>query len=197
MSAPPRQPLFESASLRAVELNTDDASLLQKLFDDNIAYFHVCNGRAPLADEALREILDEPPKEMSYAGKWVLGFIDQSGELVAVAIVFSDFIATRVWLISLLMVCTSLHGTGAAHSIYQQLEAWTRNSGAEWIRLGVVKGNTIAEHFWRKMGYVQVRERHNVPSGIQMNTLGVMVKSLNDGAMTDYLSRIPRDRPEM
>ncbi|MES1196137.1 MAG: GNAT family N-acetyltransferase [Steroidobacter sp.] len=197
MDTSQRTPLFECGRLRAISLAQDDAPLLQKFFEDNAGYFFICNGRAPLADEALREMLDEPPKELSYANKWVLGFIDQSGDLVAMAIVLSDFIAPRVWLISLFIVATTLHGTGRAQLIYRDLEHWIQQNGAEWIRLGVVKGNMKAARFWGKMSYVQVRERHDVPSGIQVNTLRVMVKGLCGGLISDYLSKVSRDRPEM
>ncbi|MES1191263.1 MAG: hypothetical protein ABUS47_09315 [Steroidobacter sp.] len=43
----------------------------------------------------------------------------------------SDFIAERVWLISLFMVDSSLHGTGQAKQMYDRLEAWMQSDGAE------------------------------------------------------------------
>lgn len=80
--------------------------------------------------------------------------------------------------------------------MYDRLEAWMQTNGAEWLRLGVVKGNAKAERFWEKMGYMQVRERHDVPSGIQVNTLRVMVKPLAGGSLAEYLSKVERDRLE-
>ncbi|MES1191262.1 MAG: hypothetical protein ABUS47_09310 [Steroidobacter sp.] len=62
--------------------------------------------------------------------------------------------------------------------------------------MGVVKGNAKAERFWEKMGYMQVWERHYVPSGIQVNTLRVMVKPLAGGALRDYLLKVKRDNPD-
>jgi hypothetical protein len=42
----------------------------------------------------------------------------------------------------------TLHGGGAAHDLYKQLESWMRTNGARWSRLGVVEGNRRAERFW-------------------------------------------------
>jgi len=186
----------DEARLRVVSLRASDAPLLQDFFDRNPEYFHICNGRVPLNNEALQEIQDEPPAEVGYARKWVLAVLDTENRVMAMTIVFSDFLAEGVWLISLYMVDKTMHGNGFALRFYQQLESWMISQNAKWIRLGIVKGNIKAEKFWLKCGYVQIREREGVPSGLRVNTLRVMVKPLCSEGLEQYLLKVTRDRPE-
>jgi len=125
----------------------------------------------------------------------VLGFLDDRGELVAMVSAVSDFLADRVWLVGQFVVTPALHGTGAPRAIYEAFESWVRDNGGDWIRLAVVVGNAKAERFWQKMGFTEVRRHDDVEMGDRVNTLSVMVKSLHDGAVTDYLALVPRDRP--
>ncbi len=73
--------------------------------------------------------------------------------------VVSDLLATGVWHLGLFIVATRLHGSGAAVLLYDRLEAWMGASGAQWLRLGVVRGNVRAERFWERRAYVEMRER--------------------------------------
>jgi len=188
--------LFELDPLRVMELHEHDAPLLQVLFEKNPEYFWICNGRAPMPDQALEEMRSVPPSEMTYSKKYVIGLFNNLSELVGMTIVFSNFIANHVWLISEFIFDKSLHGTGITQQFYQQLESWMQKNGAEWIRLGVVQGNTKAERFWNKVGYIQLRERINVPSDMQVNTLRVMAKSLTECSFGEYLLLVPRDRQD-
>ncbi|HVY24343.1 MAG TPA: GNAT family N-acetyltransferase [Steroidobacteraceae bacterium] len=191
-----RSALFESSQWKAVAFDESDAPVLQQFFEHNPEYFLLCNGRPPVEDEALQELRSTPPAEMTYTTQWFLAILDEAGEIIAIAAVLSDFIAEHAWLISLFIVASSLHGTGQAKQMYDRLEEWMQTNGAAWLRLGVVRGNVKAERFWENMGYMQVRERHDVPSGIQVNTLRVMVKPLAGGSLTKYLTKVERDRPD-
>jgi len=62
--------------------------------------------------------------------------------------------------------------------------------------LGVVEGNTRAERFWEKAGFVQVRKRYSVEMGNLVNTLRIMAKPLAGGTLAEYLALVSRDRPE-
>jgi len=101
-----------------------------------------------------------------------------------------------VWHIGLFIVASALHGSGAARAMYGELERWMAARGARWIRLGVVVGNAKGERFWRRQGYVQVRERGPVQMGRRANMLRVLVKPLAAGSVEEYLELVERDRPE-
>lgn len=169
---------------------------LQQLFDANPEYFLGVGGVPAAADEAVREFHDTPPAGLSFHRMWTLGFVDAEGRLVAMATVVSDFLANGVWHIGLFLVATSLHGTGVAHALYRGLEDWMIGQGAQWIRLGAVKGNLKAERFWHRMEYRQVRERAGMVTGQRTNTLRVMVKAVAQHDVADYLALVQRDNPD-
>jgi len=188
--------LFTVGALRARELAEDDIPALQEFFTANPEYFIAVNGMPPREDEAQQEFNDTPPPGMPYNKQYIIGFSENAGRLAAMASVLSDFLAEHVWHIGLYIVATSLHGSGGSGACYLSLEDWMRRRGAQWIRLGVVAGNGRAERFWEKAGYTQVRTRSGVQTGKLTSTIRVLVKSLGEGSIAEYLSLVERDRPD-
>lgn len=188
--------LFGAPGLRACELEASDLPALQAFFVANPEYFIAVNGMLPRDDEAQQEFDDRPPPSMPYHRQIMIGIKDDSGQLIAMATVVSNLLAARVWHIGLFIVATARHGSGQASLIYQQLQSWMQQQGAQWIRLGAVVGNHRAERFWEKMGYTELRQRAGVPSGQQINTLRVMVKAVGERSLARYLEVVARDRPE-
>lgn len=174
-----------------------DAPWLQAFMDANPLYFVTINGRPAGPDDALLELTERPPAEMPYREVHWLAFVDEAGALQGVANVVSDLLAPAVWHTGLFIVATALHGSSAARTLYEALEAWMQRSGAQWLRLGVVLGNARAEAFWQRMGYTEVRQRLNVDTGGRLNTIRVMAKPLmSDALFENYLTMVPRDRPD-
>ena len=190
-------PASPIAALRTLELDASHEPLLQRFFEANPDYFIAVNGEPAGPGEAHEEIYGELPAGMSFTKKWLVGYVDAGGALVALANVITDLLAPGVWHIGLFIVATSRHGTGDAQALYQGLEAWAKVNAANWLRLGVVQGNARAERFWEARGYIQTRTRDGVAMGKLTNTLCVMVKPLSSGTLEHYLSLVPRDRPEM
>ncbi len=178
------------------ELGAGDLPALQRLFESNPAYFEVVHGEAP-GPEAARHTFERlPPADMTFTRKWVLGWHDSGGELVAMSDVIQDLMARDVWHVGLFMVAGAHHGRGVAQACYADLEAWMAGCGARWSRLGAVEGNVRAERFWRAQGYTEVRRRHGVEMGRRTHVLLVMAKPLAGGALDEYLALVARDRPE-
>lgn len=192
----PGLPPSPLAALRTIELGPDDEPLLQRFFAENPAYFIAVHGEPACADEAHEEIHGLPPADWSFTKKWLIGYLDGVGSLVAVANVITDLLAPGVWHIGLFIVATSRHGSGDAQQLHHGLERWASGHGARWLRLGVVQGNARAERFWESMGYMQVRTREGVAMGKLTNTLRVMVKPLHGQTIEEFLALVPRDRPE-
>lgn len=192
-----RAPLFTAApgDARAIVLTIEDTALLQDFFTANPAYFLAVNGQPPRANEAHEEFHDLPPAEMKYSKRLHIGFVNDKGELLGMAGVLADFLVPRVWHIGLFVVATQLHGSGAAHNMYDAMERWIKREGAQWVRLGVVSGNLRAERFWSRLGYAEVRKREGIAMGVLVNTVRVMVKPLEDQGIADYLALVARDRP--
>jgi GNAT superfamily N-acetyltransferase len=184
------------AGLRTLELGPGSEPLLQRFFEANPLYFLSVSGEPPGPEEAFDEIHEDLPEGWPFTKKWVIGFADASGELAAMANVVSDMLAQGVWHISTFIVETARHGTGDAAALYAGIETWARANGAQWLRLGVVKGNVAAERFWQKCAFQQTRERPGILFGQRKQTVRVMCKPLSGRPMLEYLDLIARDRPE-
>jgi GNAT superfamily N-acetyltransferase len=201
---PTKLPSSPIATLRTIELTSIEEPLLQRFFEANPQYFLSVNGEPAHPNEASEEIHGELPIGWSFTKKWLIGYVDAQNELVAMVNIVSDLLSPGVWHIGLFVVATSRHGSGYAQTIYRGLETWAIANGAQWLRLGVVQGNTRAERFWESLGYIQTRTRDGVAMGKLRNTIRVMVKALAEGkgqgkeagSLESYLLLIARDRPE-
>jgi len=184
------------AGLSVVELGVADAPLLQRFFDDNPAYFLAVQGEPAGPAEAREELAGLPPDGWPYTRKCVIGWRDADGGLAAMAEVITDLLAPGVWHIGLFIVATARHGGGAARTLVDELEAWARASGARWLRLGVVVGNTRAERFWTARGFVAMRTRGGYRMGSRENVICTMAKPIAEEDLVRYLALVERDRPE-
>ncbi len=189
--------LFKAGPVRAFQARFEDLPRIQSFFDENPEYFLVVEGEPPKPGAA-RAIWDmRPPKDWPFADKRLVFFTDDLGDVVAMADIVVDLFAPGVWHIGLFVVATWLHGTGTARAIYDKLEAWMGAGGARWSRLGVVVGNTRAERFWEKLGYVDLYRRAGVQMGRRVNTLRALVKPLGDAGLAEYLCRVDHDRAKV
>jgi GNAT superfamily N-acetyltransferase len=189
-------PASPMAGLTTIELVRGCEPRLQRFFDDNPLYFMAVNGQPALPDEAHEEIHGTLPAGWPHTKKWVIGYARADGSLAAMANIVSDLLAPGVWHIGTYIVATARHGRGDAHTLYASLEAWAQQHGARWLRLGVVSGNTRAERFWARQGFVDTRLRTGVTMGQLTHTLRVMVKPLAGGSLEQYRALVERDRPE-
>ncbi len=192
----PSASIFHTTEFSGRRLGEADLPALQAFFEANPGYFMTVCGEPPAANEARQEFDNRPPPEMPFDDAFLLGVFDHSGQWVAMASIVSNLLAPQVWHIGLFIVATPLHGSGAATRVMAALESWLSGQGAQWIRLGVVLGNTRAERFWEKCAFREVRRRIDVPIGQCTHTLRVMVKPLRGQGLEDYLRLVARDRPE-
>jgi GNAT superfamily N-acetyltransferase len=189
-------PVSPIAGIRTIELTADRTPELQRFFDENPAYFLATSGEPAGPDEAYEEITSEVPPGWSFTKKWVVGYVQENGSLMALANVITDLLAPTVFHIGTFIVATARHGTGDAQKLYGGLEHWSATNGAAWMRLGVVKGNARAERFWASAGYIPVRERHGIQMGNRTTIVRNMVKPLKGGNLEAYFSHVPRDQLE-
>ena len=189
-------PTTAVVGLTSVELGPFEVPLLQRFFDDNPAYFLAVQGEPAGPAEAHEEIHGVPPPEWPFTKKWLVGYVDEDGRLAAMANVISDLFAPGVWHIGLFIVASTRHGQGVAQALVDELEAWTRACGADWLRLGVVQGNTRAERFWISRGFTAVRLRGGYRMGLRTNIVCTMFKPLTGGTLAQYLALVERDRQD-
>lgn len=182
--------------LRLRALTERDLAELDAFYAANPEYSLLVNGHAPHPGDAREEFFAPPPPPFTYTRCWVISIDDANGNVVGAASVVADMLAPQVWHIGLYMVATAGHGSGLAQRAYRLLESWMRAQGAQWLRLGVVTGNTRAQRFWERVGFVEVRQRHGVEIGARTHTIRVMVKPLLANDIATYLTLVARDRPD-
>ncbi len=189
-------PLFSGQGWSVRPLDATQVPRLQALFDANPGYFQAINGRNPGPDEAQLEFDELPPPYLPFRQRWVAGLFDDAGLMVGTLVLVADLGTPGVWHIALLLVDQARHGSGLASQLLTELQAWVRAQGAQWLRLGVVVGNLRAQRFWLRQGFQPTRLRSGIDTGGRINDLQVMVKPLAGGTLDDYLTLVPRDRPE-
>ncbi|ATN13045.1 GNAT family N-acetyltransferase [Pseudomonas sp. FDAARGOS_380] len=181
--------------IRVVELFGFDEAELQQFFEQAPDYFIAVNGEPATPTEAREELSGQLPAGWHCSRLYWLGYRDAQGHLAAVVNIAADLLAAGVWHIGLLLVHTRWHGSGLAQRLHADLEAWAVAKGAQWLRLTVVVGNTRAERFWPRLGYVQVRTREGITMGRQVNRVSIQVKVVASASIEDYLALVERDRP--
>ena len=181
--------------LAVIDLVPDGGDKLQEFFEVNPFYFLAVHGQPAQPREAHEEIAEDPPSGWPFTRKYVFGYQRPDGQLAAMAHVISDLLAEGVWHVATFIVETARHGTGDSQALYQSLEKWAKDQGAQWMRLGVVQGHTRAESFWLARGYRQVASRQGVEMGLRVNDLRVMVKPLHNQTLSEYYAIVERDRP--
>jgi GNAT superfamily N-acetyltransferase len=191
-----QRPASSVPGLRVAELTAVDELAIQAFFEANPGYFMVCNGEPPKPDEAHQELKGDMPDGWNYDTRWIWGYIDEQGSLVALINIISDLWSTGVWHIAFFIVDSARHGSADARLIHGDIERWAQQNGAQWMRLVVVQGNVKAERFWAKIGYQETRTLEGIPMGKRINTLRMMVRPLGDRTLQEHLQRVPRDRPE-
>jgi RimJ/RimL family protein N-acetyltransferase len=192
---PTTLPPSPSPDLHTIELTPDREALLQRFFEANPEYYENYYGEPPGPSEAHQEIHEALPAGWSFTKKWLIGYLDAAGEMVGMANVVSDLLAPRVWHIGFFVIATLRYGTGLARALYDGLERWMFENGAEWLRLGVVAGNTRGERFWASCGFLETRTRTDVPYRKRTHTMRVLYKPLAGGTLEEYRTLIARDRP--
>lgn len=181
--------------IRVVELLGCDEAELQQFFEQAPDYFIAVNGEPATPTEAREELRGQLPAGWRCSRLYWLGYRDAQDKLVAVVNIAANLLAAGVWHIGLLLVHTRWHGSGLAQRLHADLEAWAVAKGAQWLRLTVVVGNTRAERFWPRLGYVQVRTREGITMGRQVNRVSIQVKVVASASIEDYLALVERDRP--
>ncbi len=181
--------------LQVVDLLQNGEGALQAFFEANPLYFLAVHGVPAQPGEAREELQGELPAGYSFTHKYVFGYQDSECRLAAMANVISDLLVAGIWHVGTFIVATSRHGTGDAQALYRSIEEWARQSGARWMRLGVVQGHSRAEAFWQRCGYLEVARREAIVMGSKTNTIRVMTKPLHGQDLSEYYSLSERDRP--
>ena len=192
-----REPVVAGGRWLAVEIGPEDAPALQAFYDANPLYSEMAQGRPWRPAAALEELTDRPPADWPQGASRHWAVIERgSGCWLAYVSFVEDLLAEHVWHGAFFLVATAEHGSGFGAELYEAWEAHARSRGARWLRLGVMTTNARGLAFWKRRGYVEVRQRESVAEGEWRHRMSVQVKPVGDATIAEYLEKVSRDRKD-
>ena len=192
-----RKPVIAGGRWLAVEIGPADAPALQAFYDANPFYSEMAQGRPWRSEAALQELTDRPPADWPQGASRHWAVLERaSGRWLAYVAFVEDLLAEHVWHGAFFLVATAEHGTGFAAELYAAWESHARAGGARWLRLGVMTTNARGVAFWKRRGYVEVKQKEQVTDGEWKHRMSVQVKPVGDATIEEYLEKVARDRPD-
>lgn len=129
-----------------------DVKKIYSLCCKNSLYYQYC---PPFVTE--QSILDDmkalPPQKEIY-DKYYIGYYEGE-ELIAVMDFIMAYPNKETAFIGFFMTAAPIQNTGIGSSIINELCRYLSSIGLSGVRLGWVKGNPQAEHFWHKNNFVE------------------------------------------
>lgn len=118
-------------------LTEHDAGDVLDLYARCIDYFMLQDGEPATLADAI-ELFRDVPEGKSAIDQTVMGWRGQNG-LMAVVPVLRDYPSYGVWYLGFMIVDASARGKGIGRSIYDAIERWVVDRGAQEIRLAVLE----------------------------------------------------------
>lgn len=140
----------------AVRLMKDsDADDILDFCLQNTQYYQYC-GKLPSKELVLNDLHITPPGiEMS--SKYYVGFYDNT-VLVAIMDLIDGYPGSDSGYIGFFMVNKQLQGNQIGTGIIREVCQYLKDLGIKTVLLGIDKGNPQSGHFWKKNGFLVIKE---------------------------------------
>ena len=139
-----------STRYRVRLLTEEDIPEILSLCRENTLYYRYC---PPFVTEkTIAADMKALPPHKTPRDKYYLGFYD-GGKLIAVTDLITAFPDSETAFIGFFMTDVSVQNAGVGSGIIGGLCSFLAREGFSFVRLGWVKGNPQAEHFWKKNGF--------------------------------------------
>ena len=144
------------SSRYAVRLMRDsNADAILDFCLQNTQYYQYC-GKLPSKELVLNDLHITPPGiEMS--SKYYVGFYDNT-VLVAIMDLIDGYPSSNSGYIGFFMVNKQLQANQIGTEIIQEVCRYLKKNGIKTVRLGIDKGNPQSDHFWKKNGFLVIKE---------------------------------------
>ena len=136
-------------------LNDSDADDILEFCQKNTMYYLYC-GAETSKDRVLNDLHITPPG-VDIADKYYVGFFNGE-ELVAVLDLIDGYPKPDIGYIGFFMMNVALQGKQIGSAIIQDVCSYLKQIGKTAIRLGIAKDNPQANHFWKKNGFIVIKE---------------------------------------
>ncbi|MCM1557955.1 MAG: GNAT family N-acetyltransferase [Butyrivibrio sp.] len=107
-----------------------------------------------VTEDSIRKDMTALPPGKTAEDKYYVGYFNRHG-LAAVMDLIMGFPNNDTAFIGFFMTDVSIQNKGTGSKIISELCTCLSESGISSIRLGWVKGNPQAEHFWHKNGFAE------------------------------------------
>lgn len=133
-------------------MNKADVAEIYSLCSKNSLYYQYC---PPFVTKQsiLEDMKALPPNKEMY-DKHYIGYY-KGGELIAVMDFIMAYPDEQTAFIGFFMTAAPIQNTGIGSGIIDELCCYLTDIGLSRVRLGWVKGNLQAEHFWHKNNFVE------------------------------------------
>lgn len=133
-------------------LTEADISKVLTFCEQNTLYYQYCPPF--VSEQSIRDDMNALPPGKTKADKYYLGYFKED-QLIAVMDLIMSFPGKTTAFIGFFMTDVAMQGKGLGSTIVTELCNAMSRIGMKEIRLGWVKGNPQAEHFWKKNGFVE------------------------------------------
>ncbi len=137
---------------------TDDVAEVYKLCYKNSLYYQYCPPF--VSEQSIMEDMNALPPNKEMCDKYYLGFYD-GNKLIAVMDFIMSYPEESTAFIGFFMTDVSIQNTGIGSKIINDLCAYLSSIEMANVRLGWVKGDPQAEHFWHKNGFRETGATYN------------------------------------
>lgn len=127
-----------------------DAAEIYALCRENALYYRYCPPF--VTEQSIFADMEALPPNKEAADKYYVGYYD-GAELIAVLDLILAYPDEETAFIGFFMTAQSVQNTGVGSGIIDELCRRLARMGFSRVRLGWVKGNPQAEHFWHKNGF--------------------------------------------
>ena len=136
-------------------LDDSDADDILEFCQKNTMYYQYC-GAEISKDQVLNDLHITPPG-VDIADKYYVGFFNGE-EMVAVLDLIDGYPEPAIGYIGFFMMNAALQGKQIGSAIIQDVCSYLKQIGKTAIRLAIARDNPQANHFWKKNGFIVIRE---------------------------------------
>ena len=134
------------------KLSEADIPKALSLCEKNTLYYQYCPPF--VSEQSIRDDMNALPPGKTMTDKYYVGYFDEN-RLLAVMDLIIGFPDKTTAFIGFFMTEVDAQGKGLGSAIITELSNAMSGIGIKEVRLGWVKGNPQAEHFWKKNGFVE------------------------------------------
>ena len=132
------------------KLTDADVATVYALCKENPLYYQYCPPF--VTEDSIRADMAALPLRKTPEDKFYLGFYE-GDRLIAVLDLILGFPKEGTAFVGFFMVNKKVQGKGIGTALMQEVYAYLRQCGFEFVRLGFAKGNPQSEQFWLKNGF--------------------------------------------